>query len=286
MQQNEKPKRGRPRGRKADTDTTPIQALERGIRILQALSDQQQGVSLSDLARKVEMPPSTTHRFLATLQSHGFVVSAEQNQLWSIGIGAFRVGNSYLNRTNLVEAAQAPLRQLMEQTGETANLGIADQGFIVFISQIETQNPIRAMFRAGARSQMHASGIGKAMLAHMPRAEVEKLVETNGLPKFTAQTLTTNQALFCDLEVSAARGWAFDNEERYKGMRCVASAVFDRLGAPVAGISVSGPAARFTDEKIAHFGGIISQAARNLTEITTGQNPVSGVGAFYDSSKG
>ena len=268
-EQIEKPKRGRPRGTVASGGPSPVQALDRGLMILQALA-KQQGATLSDLARQVSMPPSTAHRFLATLQSHGFVDFDAVSQEWSIGIGAFRVGNTYLRRTNLVEAAQGPMRRLMEATGETANLGISDQGYTVFISQIETQNPIRAMFSAGARSQMHASGIGKAMLAHMPRAVVEKLIEANGLPEFTPQTLTEPEALYSDLEIIAGRGWAFDNEERYIGMRCIASAVFDGQGSPIAGVSISGPAARITDELIAKAGPLVRATAAEITMVTGG----------------
>lgn len=269
IEQIEKPKRGRPRGAAASGGPSPVQALDRGLTVLQALA-KGQSATLSDLARQVSMPPSTAHRFLATLQNHGFVDFNAVSQKWSIGIGAFRVGNTYLRRTNLVEAAQGPMRRLMETTGETANLGIADQGFIVFISQIETQNPIRAMFRAGARSQMHASGIGKAMLAHMPRAEVEKLIKANGLPEFTSQTITTPEALFVDLETILGRGWAFDNEERYTGMRCMASAIFDRQGAPMAGVSISGPVARFTDDLIAKAGPKVRATAAEITTVTGG----------------
>ncbi len=269
IEQVEKRKRGRPRSAMANAGPSPVQALDRGLTILQALAGQQ-GAALSDLSRQVAMPPSTAHRFLATLQNHGFVDFDSHTQQWSIGIGAFRVGNTYLRRTNLVEAAQAPMRRLMEATGETANLGIADQGFIVFISQIETQNPIRAMFRAGARSQMHASGIGKAMLAHMPRDVVIKLIEANGLPEFSPQTLTNPDTLLPDLDTIASRGWAFDNEERYTGMRCIASVVFDGQGAPIAGVSVSGPSARFTDELIAKAGPLVRDAAAEITTLTGG----------------
>ncbi len=269
VEQVEKRKRGRPRSTAVKTDPSPVQALDRGLSILLELA-KQQGATLSDLARQVSMPPSTAHRFLATLQKHGFVDFSPHVQQWSVGIGAFRVGNAYLNRTNLVEAAQAPMRQLMEETGETANLGVADNGFIVFISQIETQNPIRAMFRAGTRSQMHASGIGKAMLAYMPKEAALKLINANGLPEFTPHTLTSVDRIFNDLELTKNRGWAFDNEERYSGMRCIASAIFDRQGTPIAGVSVSGPAARFTDERIERIGHSVTAVAKQITEITTG----------------
>ncbi len=269
VEKTEQRKRGRPRSTRANSEPSPVQALDRGLLILLELA-KQQGATLSDLARQVSMPPSTAHRFLATLQKHGFVDFSPQIQRWSVGIGAFRVGNAYLNRTNLVEAAQAPMRHLMEATGETANLGVADNGFIVFISQIETQNPIRAMFRAGTRSQMHASGIGKAMLAHLPQEAALKLITANGLPKFTPQTLISIGGILDDLALTRERGWAFDNEERYSGMRCIASTIFDRQGAPIAGVSVSGPSARFTDERLNQIGHIVKTTAKIITEATTG----------------
>lgn len=268
----EKPKRGRPRNLMPKADPGPVQALDRGVTILLALAGQQ-GVALSELARQVEMPPSTAHRILATLQTHRFVDFDPQTQHWFIGIGAFRVGNAYLQRTNLAEAAQAVMRRLTEQTGETANLGIADQGFIVFISQVETQNPIRAMFRAGARSQMHASGIGKAMLAHMPRKTVEAQIAALGQPEFTPFTLTKPAPLYAELDRIAATGWAVDNEERYLGMRCIAASVFNALGDPVAGLSVSGPSARFSDAMIARTGPLVRAAADELTALTGGLRP-------------
>ena len=146
-------------------------------------------MSLSDLAQRVDLPSSTTHRLLATLQKRGFVHFDETAQTWSMGIEAFRVGSTYLAQTNLVEAARKIMRKLMEQSGETANLAISDGSDVIFISQVETHQPIRAFFRPGARSHMHASGIGKALLADMKPNEVADIVKKKGLPKFTAKTI-------------------------------------------------------------------------------------------------
>ena len=93
-----------------------------------------------------------------------------------IGVEAFRVGSGFLKRVNLIEASRKIMRNLMAQTGETSNLGITDDGDVVFVSQVETHNPIRAFFRPGTRSFMHASGAGKALMAQMSRPELETLL--------------------------------------------------------------------------------------------------------------
>ena len=268
----EKRKRGRPRLNKAETSGGTVQALDRGMQILRTLA-RDRSVTLSNLALNVGMPPSSAHRILSTLQNHGFVEFDETSQEWAIGIGAFRVGSAYLIRTNLIEASRKAMHKLMEDTEETANLAIAEDGHIVFVSQVETHNPIRAFFRPGTRSQMQTSGIGKALLASMSRKEVERILQKTGLPKFTPNSLTSPEALFADLETSAARGWALDDEERYSGMRCVAAPIYNAFGEAIAGISVSGPTVRFTNEVILRTGPVVRNAAAEVTEMIGGIRP-------------
>jgi len=256
--------RGRPRSVAAEAGKSTVQALDRGIALLQTIA-QHHGVSLSDLSVQVGMPASSAHRLLMTLQQHDFVDFDENTQLWQVGIEAFRVGSAYLSRTNFIEAAQAPLRHLMEATGETANLAVMDNAEVVFVAQVETTNPIRAFFSAGTRALMHSSGIGKALLAQLPRHKVEGLLKTVGLPQYTAKTLVTPQDLYADLDLIAARGWSFDEEERYTGMSCVGAAIRNAHGQVVGGISVSGPSVRFEPQHIALIGAKVTTAAQQVT---------------------
>jgi len=271
-QDSHKRPRGRPRS--VATVTTPgtVQALDRGLTLLRELADAR-NITLSDLAIRSKMPPSSTHRILSTLQKHGYVEFDETRQEWMIGIEAFRIGNTYLVRTNLVEAARKTLRRLMEETGETANLGIGDSGDVVFVDQVETHNPIRAFFRPGTRGHMHSSGIGKVLLSDMPRWEVEKIIRDKGQPEFTPKTLTSSENLFNDLAATRERGWSIDDEERYSGMRCVASTIYNSFGEAVAGISVSGPTVRFPNHVISELGPKVKQAADEVTNAIGGKPP-------------
>ena len=262
-------RRGRPR---SDGATNTIKALDRGLLVLRAMTTQTNS-SLNDLALHVGMPPPTAHRILSTLESHGFVQFDGDTQRWSIGIEAFRVGSTYLGGTNLIECSMGVLRTLMEKTGETANLAIADKGDVVFLSQVETHNPIRAFFRPGTRGFMHASGIGKALLASMKRKQVEKILEKRGCPSFTDKTLTTPSALFDNLAAIQERGWSLDDEERYLGMRCIAACVYNAFGESIAGISVSGPTARFNDESVAEIAPLVVKAASDVTRLIGGEPP-------------
>ena len=256
--------RGRPRKHPSETEGTTVVALERGLQLLGLLARDRR-ISLTEIALRAGMPPSTAHRLLMTLQGHGFADFDENTQDWMIGVEAYRIGSGFLNRINVVEAAQPFMQGLVTETGETANLAIADDGDVIFVSQIETPNPIRAFFRPGTRSEMHASGAGKALLAQMPRQDVEALLQKKGLPEFTAKTLARADDLFAELDRIRRQGWAFDDQERHEGMCCVAAPVFGYNGKAVCAISVSGPAVRFTEQNVADFSAAVRQAGAKLS---------------------
>ncbi len=267
----QKRSRGRPRTASADAPAAAAQALDRGLQLLRLLARERRS-TLTEIGLSAGMPPSTAHRLLTTMQRHGVTEFDETTQEWLVGIEAFRIGSSFLHRTNLVDAGRDVMRRLTEDTGETTNLAIADDGEVVFVSQVETHNPIRAFFRSGTRSFMHASGIGKALLAEMPRDEIEHLLQRKGLPEFTSKTRTTAAALFADLDAIRTRGWALDDEERYVGMRCVAAPIFNSFGEAAAGVSVSGPTVRFPDRIIAELGAKVRRAAAEVTEKIGGRS--------------
>jgi IclR family acetate operon transcriptional repressor len=120
---------------------------------------------------------------------------------------------------------------------------------------------------------MHASGVGKALLAQMPDERVRAVLHRRGLTRFTAHTLTTAADLFRDLAAIRVRGWAIDDEERTLGMRCVAAPIFNEYGEAIAGVSLSGPTVRVTPERAAELGPLVKRAAANITASIGGLPP-------------
>lgn len=268
-------KRGRPRSVSNDHGAGTVQALERAVHLLQALAKDGEA-NLTDLALRIGMPPSSAHRLLTTLETYALVEFSSATQEWGIGVEAFRIGSAFTQRGQLVERARVVMHRLVEDTGETANLAQEHDGEVVVLSQADTPNPIRAFFRAGTRVAMHSSGIGKALLAEKDRASIERLLQRRGLAEFTPKTLTSPERLFADLALTRERGWSFDDEERYAGMRCIAAPIFNAHGEAIAGISVSGPSARFTADAVAEMAVKVKRAAADLTAGTGGKAPARG----------
>lgn len=261
---NEKRARGRPRAFADKTEQNTIQSLDRAMAILESLAGLERA-TLSALAAETDQSPATVYRVLVTLEGRGIVEMDAAEQVWTIGPKAFRIGSTFLRRTSLVERARPVMRQLMAQTGETANLGVARGDAVLFLAQAETHASLRAFFPPGTLSPLHASGIGKALLAQFGSERLSDYYAAVTLTRFTAHTITDPRALAADLEATRERGYAVDDEEKAEGMRCVAAPVFDAVGEAVAGLSVSGPAARLTAERTADTGRLVARAAAALS---------------------
>jgi IclR family transcriptional regulator, acetate operon repressor len=272
METSEKRRRGRPRAFNQPAEPNAVQSLDRALHILAIVADAD-GLSLSEVAERSRLAASTAYRMLTTLAGHGMVEFDESAQLWSVGVEAYRIGSAFLRSRKLVDRARSVMQTLMERTGETANLGVAEDDCVVFVSQVETHQAIRAFFRPGTRSPFHASGIGKAILAHLGAARVEAIVERTGLESFTERTLSRRQELASDLAAIRRRGWSVDDEERYPGMRCVAAAIFNEFAEPVGGISISGPTVRVTPERLDALGPQVREAAAQVTNMIGGVWP-------------
>ncbi|MDJ0942756.1 MAG: IclR family transcriptional regulator [Kiloniellales bacterium] len=261
--------RGRPRG---SEPAGSVQALDRALSLLELLADAD-GLTLTELAQKAEMAPSTAHRLLTTLEGRGFADHDREQGSWRIGVGAFRVGSAFLRNRKVVTMGRAVMRSLMEDTEETVNLGIADGAEVVFISQFESHSPMRAFFRPGRRGPIHASGLGKAILASCPDEEVRALFRDRELARFTGSTITSLQGFLEELAAIRQRGWSLDDQEHTLGMRCIAAAIHDEYGEPIAGVSVSGPSVRIPDDRLDALGRAVVAAAAEITESIGGRAP-------------
>ncbi|MCG7522643.1 HTH-type transcriptional regulator BhcR [Ruegeria sp. Ofav3-42] len=256
--------RGRPRGWDDKTAQNTIKSLDRAMEVFEYLSEAQ-GKALTALSDEMGQSPATVYRILVTLEGRGLVEFDHDEQVWHIGPRAFVIGSRFLRRTSLVDRARPVMRKLMEATGETANLGVEKEGAVLFLSQVETHANIRAFFPPGTLSPMHASGIGKALLAFMDEDRLDRLLSNVELQAFTDRSITNPDALKKDLAAVRAQGFSVDNEEKNAGMRCIAAPVFDINREAVAGISVSGPTSRVSETEIERLSRPVIEAAHQLT---------------------
>ncbi|TAG05514.1 MAG: winged helix-turn-helix transcriptional regulator [Betaproteobacteria bacterium] len=251
-----------------------VQSLTRGLSLLEQLAESEGGISLTEISNRVGLAPSTAHRLLNTLADMGFVVQANDSGLWYIGLKTYRVGCAFVSNRDFVGESHAHLRKLMEASGETANLSILDGTHVCFIAQVQCHEVMRMLVRLGSRLPAHASGSGKAILSALPEDELVSLLRELKPQKMTPKTIIDTDQLRLQLATIRARGYSYDDEENAMGLRCVAAPIYDEFAEPLGAISLAGPIARLTDERILKLGPLVAHTARDITEKLGGVIPV------------
>lgn len=228
-------------------DNYQILSLDRAVRLLDCFTDEQPELGVSEISRKLGMHKATVHRVLTALGQHGLTEQDRTTEKYRLGLRLLELGARVNRRLDLTAIARPELEQLVQETAETAHLLVADRGLGLYLEKVESPRAFRMPSQVGRRLPLHCSGVGKAILAFLPEAEVEEIVNSHGLERLTPHTLTSVRALKRELKAVQNRGYAIDNEEIEVGLRCVGAPVFDAAGRVVAGISIAGPAARMTD---------------------------------------
>lgn len=268
------PRRGRtPTKTEGGATTSYVQSLTRGLTILEALSEAEGGATLTDIAQKVSLPASTTHRLLNTLEKMDYVHQTGELGLWTIGLKTFTVGSAFVSNRDFALQSHPYLRRLMDQSGETANLSILDGYDVVFIGQVQCREIMRMLVKLGSRHPIHASGSGKAILAALPDDTVQDILAKHGLPRHTEHTIVTPDGLWNAIKLIRKHGYAYDDEEHALGLRCVAAAVYDEYCEPLGAISLAGPLSRLTDERIRALGPLVARTAAEITTRMGGKWP-------------
>lgn len=266
------PAQGRRRA-SAPGEQTTVQALDRGLRLLSVLALQPQGILLTDLAKRVGLAASTTHRLLTTLQHNEFAELDDATGLWRVGVGTVSVGGAFLRGRDVVAIARPHMRQLTEQSGETSNLAIRRDDRAVYINQVESSATIRAFSKLGDRVPLTCSGVGLALMMMDTQQEIDALLHRTGLPAFTTKSIDTPEKLEHSLRLGRERGFVVDDEAHALGMRCVAAPIFDASGDTLAAVSVSGPTARLSESRVLELGTLVAQIARSITHRLGGTTP-------------
>jgi DNA-binding IclR family transcriptional regulator len=230
-----------------------VQTIERASSILDILGQSPQGISIRELSTKIKLPKGTTHRLLSSLSYFGYVRQDSKTRNYLLGLKLVELGQLLLGQLDLRKEAEPFLRDLAERTKETVHLVFLDRNEIVYIDKVETEqnsSGLKMASRVGLRNPAHSSAVGKVLLAHFPEEELKNFIKEKGLAKRTENTIIDPTQLKDHLKSVRAQGYAIDDEENEKGIRCVAAPIYNEVGKTVAAISISGPAFRITKKVI------------------------------------
>jgi len=236
-----------------------VQSVERAFELLEIMASAGPSIAFGELAARAELPQPTIHRLVRTLLNMGYVRQLP-NRHYALGPKLIRLGES---AAQLIGAWSRPhLAELVERTGESANMAVLDNDMAVYVAQVPSPHAMRMFTEVGRRVYTHCTGVGKALLMQLPNEAVLALVKRAGMPASSDNTHTTPDELIRDIELSRSRGYAVDEGEQELGVRCFAVPVPD---APtLTAISISGPAARLTLKSATKVTPLLKRVARDI----------------------
>lgn len=223
-----------------------VKTAQTTFRVVEALKSLD-GASVTELASYLDLPKSSAHNYLRTLEHEGYVV--EEDGAYHVGLRFLDLGAYARSREPLYATAKPELKTLAERTGEHANLLVEEQGLGNFVLREQGEDAVNIDSHVGQSVRLHTTALGKTVLAHLPESRRDDIVARHGLPAKTADTITDRDELESALERIRETGVAHDREERIRGLRCVAVPIHhddDIAGA----VSVSGPTSRMDDARV------------------------------------
>jgi IclR family transcriptional regulator, acetate operon repressor len=265
-----------PKSSDGDTDLRDdggVQCVDRALLIIETLAEDDEGYRLTDLAVRTGLSRSTVHRLLTTLEKRRFVQFDRDDSMWHIGAKSFAVGSTFVRRRNFVTEALPYLRKLRDQTRETANLAVVDDGAMIVLTRVESREIMRSVTKVGGRVPMVASGLGKALLSTYSEQEVFAIIQRDGMPRLTSNSIVRAGDLCKSLHEIRKQGYSVDDEEAMIGLRCVSALVYDDRSEPLAAISVSGKASRVPHDRFPVLGKLVREVAAELTMALGGIMP-------------
>ena len=208
-------------------------------------------MGIMDLSAELGFHKSTTHRLVTSLQYMGYIRQDEESLKYALSLKFLEIGSKILEQTNMASLIHPSLKKLSEQTGETVHLVRREGTEAVYIDKVEsTVSSIRMVSRVGSRIPLYCSGVGKAIMATLPDEEVKKIWNESIIEKKTDKTITDFSQMQEVLEEVRQNGYALDDEENEKGVRCIAACLHGYQKEVKYAFSISGPTSRMTRERV------------------------------------
>ena len=225
----------------SNSQSSLTQSVARALNILSCFQDETPQLRVTDISNRLGLTPSLVSRLLTTLEHDGYVERDEDSGSYRLGRSIVTLAGVALNNNRVRTEALAEMQRISSELGLGVNLAVLDQASIFYLAHIDGPEAPRYYTLIGRRNPLHATGMGKVLLAHLPDAQRAHYLENLMLHAYTPHTITSIEDLEKELNQVRLQGWAYEMEELALGRACVATPIRGQSGATIAALSISGP---------------------------------------------
>ncbi|MDG5809199.1 IclR family transcriptional regulator [Streptomyces ossamyceticus] len=247
-----------------------MKSVTRSLRILEAVA-QHQPVTVGELTKLFGLPKSTVQRTLVTLAEAGWLrANRKDTTRWEIGARVLAVRPAALQGSSLFAAAREPMVRLRDQVNETIHLSVPDalDGMVV-VDRVDCAHAVRTFHTIGDLSPLHATAVGRAILAHLPKQDVEEFLAA-GLERFSDTTPVDPAELRAELGRIRTEGYAVNRNQFRPGVCAIAAPVLDEDGTPLASVAISMPDSRYDAEQTPEWGRLVAETTAEIARRRLG----------------
>lgn len=221
--------------------------LERALDLFELLSENPQGLTISDVSNQMIIPRNSIFRICTTLHNHGYLNRDDELKKYSLSAKMLSIGMKALSDPALVEVSLPMMHSLQQKYKETVPLGIIKDDKGIILEEVTGTHAFRFVLEPGKSFNLHTSAPSKAIMAFLPEYEKELLVNKIKFTKYTKRTIKNKQEFLRTLQKVKKQGYAIDHAEEIDGMHCLAAPIFNRKGFPVAAVWITGPSIRIKE---------------------------------------
>ncbi len=237
--------------------------IDRGFSILECFGRHQKPLRLAEVVDDLNLPKQTVHRLLKQLESIGLLERDVHPEKFKLGTRMRRLGIAAIISQHSTAFTRAILDNLVNRFEETVNIGVLDNGEVLYIDRVECHWPLRVQLSPGSRVKVHCTAIGKLLLAHLPEPQLAVTLSNMSLAKYTPTTITDGAALEAECNKIRAQGYSENIGEDHQGLVALAVPIFDERNQVIAGIAVHAPEARMSLEIMhSHLDALTNAAAK------------------------
>lgn len=245
-----------------------VQAVQFSCGIVDALKSLD-GAGVTEIANYLDASKGAVHTHLATLESNELV--KKEGDTYRLSLRFLDLGEYVRNQVEIYSIVQEEIDRLAENSSEVAQFMIEEHGRGVYLHKSIGEDGVQTASYVGTRNPLHCTALGKSILANLSEEQVDEIIDRHGLPEKTPNTVTDREELLEELERVRDRGLAFDREEVFKGLQCVAAPVLDQGGEVIGAVSVTGPKSRMQGEYLESEVAKMVQHTSNVIEVNAAQ---------------
>lgn len=240
--------------------------IDRTLSILESIAHSSNGMTNSDINRRLKIPKSSASYILRVLENRGYLIREKESGKYRLGLKLMSLTRDMLTHIDVRDIARPVMESFVKKVKLSMHLAVLDNGRAVYVEKVEAESFVKMDIWIGHRLPIHTTAIGKVLVSQLLETEIVSILDLRGMERKTTKSITTQKKYLAELNKVREYGFAIDNEENALGVRCVAAPVFDAGGKIIAALGTSSTTMQIDEAHLPTILEMVKTSALRISE--------------------